>query len=201
VGQVIYSGVGKLDRQFFVTLSALQQQGAAKVRTNPRVIARCGEESTIGIRKTDNFFYQSGLDLYGHPSFTKSDISAEIILKLTPQLLGSGEIAMALDATIETFTFAVANDLPDTTRRQAVTDVVCRDGDSIIIGGLTQDEETKVVTKTPLLGDLPLIGQLFRQTRRNSRNTTLVIFVTPHLVSETNQPPPASTPLPASGTP
>ena len=62
--------------------------------------------------------------------------------------------------------------------------MVCGDGDTIIIGGLTQEEETRVTKKTPLLGDIPILGQFFRHTRRNTRQTNLVIFVTPRVVEE-----------------
>ena len=111
---------------------------------------------------------------------------------------------MLLDATVDTFTFAGANELPDTTRRQAKTDVVCGDGESIIIGGLTQEEETRVTKKTPLLGDIPILGQFFRHTRRNTRQTTLVIFVTPRVVvdsevsTESVEGPPGKPAIPVS---
>jgi len=140
VGQVIYQGVGELDKTFFATLSALEEKGQANVRANPRVLARCGSLASINIRRTDNFFYDAGTDYQGHPVRTRSDISADIILKITPQLLGSDRIAMAVDATVDSFIFGGKNDLPDTTRRQAVTDVVCGNGETIVIGGLTQQE-------------------------------------------------------------
>jgi Tol biopolymer transport system component len=182
-GQVIYQGVGTLDKAFFGTLSALAEKGEANVRSNPRVLARCGSPSTINIRRTDNFLFESGMDSLGRPVRSRSDISADIILKITPQCLGGERIALAVDATVDSFIFGAANDLPDTTRRQAVTDVVCGDGETIIIGGLTQTEETSKVSKTPLLGDLPIIGSLFRHTTRSQRDTTLVIFITPRQVA------------------
>jgi hypothetical protein len=180
-GQVIYQGVGTLDKEFFGTLSALAENGEANVRSNPRVLARCGSQATINIRRTDNFLFEAGMDSYGRPVRSRSDISADIILKITPQFLASQRIALAVDATVDSFIFGAANDLPDTTRRQAVTDVVCGDGETIIIGGLTQTEQTRKVQKTPLLGDLPLIGSLFRHTTRSQRDTTLVIFITPRM--------------------
>jgi Tol biopolymer transport system component len=182
-GQVIYRGVGSFDRSFFATLAALQEQGEANVRANPRVLARGGSQATINIRRTDNFFYDAGTDYQGHPVRARSDISADIILRITPDLLASGRIAMQVDATVDSFIFGGRDELPDTTRRQAVTDVVCGDGDSIVIGGLTQEEQTIKRQKTPLLGDLPLLGQLFRNTMRTSKQSTLVIFITPHLIS------------------
>jgi WD40 repeat protein len=180
-GSVFWQGVGRLDDEFLGTLSALAQQGEAAVRANPRVLATSGKEASITIRRTDFFLYTSGTDYYGRPVRSRSDISADTILKITPILLADGRISVKVDATVDSFTFVGRDDLPDTTRRQAVTEVICSDGDSIVIGGLTQQEQSKTVHKTPLLGDLPVLGQLFRHTQRQSRESTLVIFITPHL--------------------
>jgi len=188
-GQVIYRGVGTFDKSFFATLAALQEQGEANVRANPRVLARGGSQATINIRRTDNFFYDAGTDYQGHPVRARSDISADIILRITPQVLGSGRVAMQVDATVDSFIFGGRDELPDTTRRQAVTDVVCGDGETIVIGGLSQEEQTVKRQKTPLLGDIPLLGQLFRRTTRSTKESTLVIFITPRLISR-NAPAP-----------
>ena len=189
-GSIFYQGVGKLDRKFFTTLSLLTESGKATVRANPRVLATSGKEAAITIRRTDFFLYASGIDYLGHPSYTRSDISADTVLKITPVLLGDGKISIRVDATVDSFTFARANDLPDTTRRQATTEVICGDGESIVIGGLTQQEAEVTYQKTPFLGDLPVLGQLFRHTQRRSRESTLVIFITPRL--STNAVPAAS---------
>jgi type IV pilus assembly protein PilQ len=147
------------------------------------VLARGGLPATISIRRTDNFFYDAGTDYQGRPVRARSNISADIIVKITPQLLASGRIAMEVDATVDSFIFGGRDELPDTTRRQAVTDVVCGEGETIIIGGLTQEEQTIKRQKTPLLGDLPLLGQLFCHTVRNTRQSTLVIFITPRVLA------------------
>ncbi|MFB3882711.1 MAG: hypothetical protein ACE149_15700 [Armatimonadota bacterium] len=178
-GSLFWQGVGRLDDQFLSTLSLLAEQGKATVRANPRVIATSGKESAITIRRTDFFFFDAGTDYQGHPVRARSDISADTVLRITPVLLGDGRINVRVDATIDTFTFAGKNDLPDTTRRQVTTEVTCADGDSIVLGGLTQEEAAVTVRKTPLLGDIPLLGQLFRHTERRSRESTMTIFITP----------------------
>jgi Tol biopolymer transport system component len=181
-GEAIYRGVGSFDKSFFATLALLAEQGQANVRANPRVLTRAGSQASINIRRTDNFFYDAGTDYTGRALRARSDISADIILRITSQLLASGRIGVAIDATVDSFVFGGSDALPDTTRRQATTDVICGDGETIVIGGLTQEEETIKRQKTPLLGDLPLLGQLFRHTARSIRQSTLVIFITPRLV-------------------
>jgi len=65
-----------------------------------------------------------------------------------------------------------------------------RDGQTIIIGGLRQDEERAVRTKVPLLGDLPLLGGLFRSKSSVRSHTDLVVFITPRVLSQTGHLPP-----------
>jgi len=192
-GSVFWQGVGRLDDTFLGTLSALAQKGKATVRANPRVLATSGKEASITIRRTDFFLFVAGVDYEGRPVRSRSDISADTVLKITPVLLGGGRISVRVDATVDSFTFAGKDDLPDTTRRQAVTEVVCGDGESIVIGGLTQEEKSVTVQKTPLLGDLPILGEFFRHTQQRSRESTLVIFITPNISTapsaDTGNPP------------
>lgn len=185
-GQLIFQGVGTLGHQFLTTLSFLEGQGKAKVRANPRVLANCGTQSTINIRRTHNFFYDSGTDYQGKPVRTRSDISADTILKICPMLLSSSRISMNLDATVDSFVFTGDSDLPDTTRRQAVTDVTCGDGETVVIGGLTLEEETILHQNTPVLSSLPLVGGLFKKVSRTKKDSDLVIFVTPHVYGRAN---------------
>ncbi|MDX1765084.1 MAG: hypothetical protein R3231_12260, partial [bacterium] len=72
---------------------------------------------------------------------------------------------------------------PVTTKRSADTTVVVQDGHTIVIGGLIQDDLEDTDIKTPCLGDLPLLGYLFRSSRNNTRKTNLMIFLTPHIVT------------------
>ncbi|NIM07160.1 MAG: hypothetical protein GTN69_06835, partial [Armatimonadetes bacterium] len=93
-GYMLWQGVGQLDEKFIGTLSMLAQKGEATVRANPRVLATSGKEASITIRRTDFFLYTSGVDWEGRPVRSRSDISADTILKITPILLGDGRISV-----------------------------------------------------------------------------------------------------------
>jgi general secretion pathway protein D len=71
---------------------------------------------------------------------------------------------------------------PTISQRQAETAATVRDGDSFVIGGLTQDEDLNTKTKVPLLGDIPILGQAFRTDKQTRSKTELYIIVTPHIV-------------------
>jgi type II secretory pathway component GspD/PulD (secretin) len=181
-GQIFYQGVGQLNREFFSKLSLLETQGKANVRANPRLLATSGTESTINIRRTNNFFFASGVDSAGNPVLSRSDISADTVVKIKPVVLDGGRISLTIDATVDSFIFKSNSDLPDTTRRQAITKLFCADGESVVIGGLTLEEDTWNQSKTPVLGDLPILGGLFRHTNRLRKHSDMAIFITPRVV-------------------
>ena len=73
---------------------------------------------------------------------------------------------------------------PTWTKRSAKTTVLVKSGDTVILGGIMQENITKNVTKIPLLGDIPLLGYLFRFTSEKKKKTNLLIMLTPHIIQE-----------------
>jgi WD40 repeat protein len=183
LGEVIYQGVGSLPKQFFAHLSALTVSGNARIHASPTVVTTSGKEASIVVRQRVNFFYNSGYDVYGRPNLVKSDISADINVKLTPLLLGNSQVNLEVDALVGSFTFKGNNPLPDTTDRQVTTALTVPQGQTMVLGGLKQRQESMAQSKVPLLGDLPLIGSLFRKTSKRSSENTLTIMITPRVVT------------------
>jgi len=181
-GQVFYQGVGKLPREFFVRLNALVQDGKGTILTNPRTVAVSGLEATIQIRKTLNYFFNEGYDVSGRPIVKKSDISADTQGRITPTLLADGRISMVVSIKVGSFTFTPDAGLPEQVNRESTTTVIVREGQTLVIGGLRQQEMTEAVIKVPILGDIPIIGLLFRKTQKATRNSVLTLFITPHVL-------------------
>jgi type II secretory pathway component GspD/PulD (secretin) len=73
---------------------------------------------------------------------------------------------------------------PTWTKRSAKTTVLVKSGDTVILGGIIQENHTKNVTKVPLLGDIPLLGYLFRFSSEQKNKTNLLILLTPHIIQE-----------------
>ena len=93
---------------------------------------------------------------------------------------------MKLETKIEDFQF-VSTDLtvpPRKTERSATTTVVVADNDTIVFGGLTRDKETATTTKIPILGDIPLLGWLFRSRSSEVKKTNLLVFLTPRVIRD-----------------
>jgi type II secretory pathway component GspD/PulD (secretin) len=188
-GQVLYQGVGSLPREFFVRLSALISDDKGTILANPRTVATSGKQSLIQIRKTQNFFFNEGFDTAGRPIVKKSDISSDTQGEITPTLLPDGRIHLVVDVGVGTFTFTTAANLPEQTTRKATTEVTVHEGETIVIGGLRQQEMRKSKTKVPILGSLPIVGRLFRHEEQEVRHSVLTIFITPQVMNGHNLKP------------
>ena len=188
-GQAFYQGVGNLPHEFFIRLNALISDDKGSILANPRTVATSGQEAMIQIRRTLNYFFNEGFDDAGRPIVKKSDISADTQGRIVPTLLADGCIRMVVDIKVGSFTFSPDAGLPEQTSRESTTIVTVREGQTLVIGGLRQQEMNRTVTKVPLLGDLPLLGNLFKNTKNGTKNSVLTLFITPHLLSENGDVP------------
>lgn len=184
LGQAFYQGVGKLPEEFFVRLNTLVQDGKGTILANPRTVAMSGRESRIQVRKTLNYFFNEGFDVAGRPVVKKSDISADTEGRITPTLLADGKIHMLVDVKVGSFTFTSDSGLPEQTQRDSTTEVVVSEEETLVIGGLRQQEMVQTVSKVPLLGDLPILGWLFKHEQKDVKQSVLTLFITPHVLRE-----------------
>jgi len=188
LGQITYRSVGELPKEFSARLKALVETGQARVRANPRIATVSGQKADIFIGR-QRFLStpvqvrgQGGGDFQRQVNF----IDAGIRLELTPYTGGEGEIIAEVKPEISVFgALDPVTHLPEKSTRRAETVVRVKDGETIIIGGLTQMEERTIRTKIPLLGDLPIVGQFFRSAIVRTSQTELAIFITPHILSQT----------------
>jgi general secretion pathway protein D len=109
----------------------------------------------------------------------------EISLKITPQLgEGSDLIRLKVEQIVDDFLPSGVAGQIDTTQRKATTNVVVRDGDTVVVGGLQKNTVSDRKSRIPILGDLPIIGKLFGGTDNNSTKSMLVLFLTPHVIND-----------------
>jgi general secretion pathway protein D len=114
--------------------------------------------------------------------------TVSLTLKITPQINKATRfIKLKIDQKIEDFSNRPLNTPAGgglgTVIRQINTTVVCRDKDTIAMGGLMRDKETNTVSKIPLLGDIPVLGWLFKNTNRNVEKVNLLFFMTPKILA------------------
>jgi len=110
-----------------------------------------------------------------------------VTLKITPHVIPGGHIRMELNPSIEAVIDSGSEDTqftPTIARRQVESTVTVQDGKTIVIAGLTRQDELESVKRVPILGSIPLLGWLFRRTETNMERRDVLIFVTPTVVSE-----------------
>jgi general secretion pathway protein D len=113
-----------------------------------------------------------------------------ITLEITPHISQGGLVRLEMDSqftklveTISATSTSTSLETPTTAKRQAQTVVSMDNGSTVVIGGLIRDDKVTLHKKIPLIGDIPLIGQLFSLQRDRIQKTNLLIFITPHIVS------------------
>lgn len=165
-------------------------QGKAKVRANPRIATLNGHEANINVLTKYRYREMLRDPKTGDylPSGTPREIETGIKVKIRPWVTASNEINLEIlpeisNKTGEIEVSAVGGALPVTSKRQINTNIRVKDGETIIIGGLIQSQNTESIAQVPLLGRIPILGYLFKQKKEEDTQTEMVIYITPHLLS------------------
>jgi MSHA biogenesis protein MshL len=173
---------------FTALLNAFATQGKVNVLSSPRVTAMNNEPAIMRIGTQDVFFItttqvnpDTGQILQS--SVTPQSITEGVVLSVTPQISADGMVHMSINPSVTERTGQATSRLGDTVPivsvRETDTLVRVRQGDTIVIAGLMQDRTSQDTAKVPLLGDVPVVGNLFKRTERRRTKTDLVILLTP----------------------
>ena len=188
VGEVLYRTLATLPNGFNADIHSLATQGKARIRANPSIATVSGQSARIFIGKQR--YIATPVSMSGDYYGQKNYIDAGVTLNMTPWTGGEGEIIVDVQPEISVLSAPDAKTgLPDKSTRRANTTLHVRDGETIIIGGLVQKETMTTRTKVPILGDLPLVGSAFRSRDDRETTTDMVIFITPHILSQTGHLP------------
>jgi general secretion pathway protein D len=169
---------------FPAELRALANGGYAKILSQPNVLTLDGRE--VAFHSGDKIFYQTVISIStsGTPVYDIREIDTGVILVVTPQIHPNGEITLTLAPSFSTATLrtSLGSELPTVNQRTAIATVRVKSGENIVLAGLVDDTVTTSESKVPLLGDIPLLGQLFRSNTKQHTQDELVISVTPEIV-------------------
>jgi general secretion pathway protein D len=166
---------------FQAALYAQIQKGNGRIISKPRVAALSG--STAKIITGDALPILTAITLSGVNGVSQQVqyVNVGVTLQIAPRVSADGYVTSHVYAVVSSVT-GFSQGYPTISQRQAETAATVRDGDSFVIGGLTQDENLTTKTKVPLLGDIPLLGQAFRTDKQTRSKTELYIIITPHIV-------------------
>lgn len=166
------------NRLLNLELSALEADGKGKIISSPRVIT--SDQGKAVIEQGEEIPYQVAATS-GATSiqFKKASLKLEV----TPQITPEGSVIMLLDVSKDSRGTDTAAG-PAINTKHANTQVLVENGGTVVIGGIFTQEERTDVNKVPLLGDIPFVGHLFRNTAKVANKTELLIFITPKIVTE-----------------
>lgn len=167
-----------------VELSAIQEQGRAEVISNPRVVTSNQKEATIRQGKEIGYLTVSGGQGGNVPTVQFKEALLE--LKVTPTITNDGRVFLnmgvkkdELDGFISLGSFG---QVPQIARREVNTAVLVDDGQTVVIGGVYEFNDSTDISKVPFLGDIPIVGNLFKNKSRSKTKAELLIFVTPKVM-------------------
>ena len=205
------SALGVNFPSFGIVLHALQQSSDVNVLSTPHLLTSDNEEAEITVGQ--NVPFQSGFNpssLSGAAAATTGANPAastglgllgglgglsslyapinrqnvELKLTIKPQINESKFIRLVINEQTEEIASSDPVLGPTTSKRTAKTTVVAKDQETVVIGGIMQERTIQSVNKIPILGDIPLLGNLFRQTTNHKVKTNLLLFLTPYIIQD-----------------
>ena len=169
--------------QFQAFLQAITTHTKFNVRSVPSIFVSNNATSQINISQSLPYVTnQSVSNGTVFNSFAFLDVG--IVLTVTPRVTADGYVTMDVSQTADDFVGYTSFNAPITNERQAQTTVSVKDGATVVLGGIINNQVNTTVNKIPILGDIPLFGQLFRSTSRDNQKTELLVFLTPHVVRD-----------------
>lgn len=161
-------------------LSALQSDGHGEVIATPRVLTADKQKARVATGK--QIPYQESTS---SGATSVKFVNAELSLEVTPSITPDGRINMELFVNNDSLGEVLANGAVTINTNRVTTNVLVDDGQTVVLGGIFKEATNKGVIKTPVLGDIPYLGRLFRQDIKRSDKVELLIFVTPRLMTDT----------------
>ncbi len=186
--------------EFGFAIQASQGTTDVNVLSTPHILTADNKEAEIAVGQKVPFQLgvnqsqlaaqlASGNTSAANLSQLTGSISREKVeLKLTvkPHIGDGDDIRLEINQTAEELAGTSSSAGPITSTRSQKTTVVAKNEETIVLGGIMQDREIESVSKIPVLGDIPLLGQLFRHTTKTKTKVNLLVFLTPHIIEDTS---------------
>ncbi len=166
-------------RYIDMELSALEADNKTKVITRPRVMTANQVEATIE-QGTEIPYQEASSSGATTTSFKKAVLS----LKVKPQITPDGRLLLKVDVNKDEPIASASGGAPAINTKHVTTEVLIDNGGTVVIGGIFQDSEGSGVLKIPFLGDIPVLGNLFKQTTKSEAKNELLVFLTPRIYDE-----------------
>ena len=174
-----------LDSDYIVDLelSAAQAEGRGEIISSPRLITANQREATIE-QGVEIPYQESSSSGATTTQFKKAVLSLKVTPQITPDNRVILDLTVAKDSVGQLVASATGGFVPSIDTREIVTQVLVNDGQTVVLGGILETERRDAETKVPWLGDVPVLGRLFKTTSKTDNKDELLIFVTPRILRE-----------------
>jgi type IV pilus assembly protein PilQ len=183
--------IGNLDKDHFTAMiQALQSVGKTRILSNPHITTTNNKEAKILVG-TNQPYATSSIVSPGNGPVTTSEnvtfIDVGVKLYVTPVIHNDGFITMKIRPEVSTvsstITTSEGNQIPVVDTSQVETNIIVKDGVTIILGGMIKNEKSLNINKIPILGDIPFLGSFFQTKDNLKQRTELVVFLTPKIIT------------------
>jgi type IV pilus assembly protein PilQ len=169
-------------REFDMAFRAMEVKNKGKTLASPSVITIDGMPANIQL--TQNYPYISGRDDAGNAEWSTTTVGPH--LNMTPRVGRDGYITIELDvstgSSVGMVTSSTGEQMPLVTNRQVATNVRVKDGEPFVIGGLFLETNTNNVTRVPVLGQIPIVGEIFSYRTKERNKSQVVVLVVPFIL-------------------
>lgn len=186
-GAVDQGGVGGLTvgvtiDNFYAFVRALEEVTDVTLVANPKVLALNKQAGKIIIGKQEGYESLTNLSDGGTQTQQVEFLESGTVLQFRPFIGRDGMIRMEIRP--EQSAGEIVNQLPNKTTTEIITNVMVKDGQTIVLGGLFQEETNLGRSQIPVLGDIPFVGEFFKGVDDKSQRTELIVLITPHIIND-----------------
>jgi type IV pilus assembly protein PilQ len=174
-----------LDSDYIVDLelSAAQAEGRGEILSSPRLITSNQREATIE-QGVEIPYQESSASGATTTQFKKAVLSLKVTPQITPDNRVILDLTVSKDSVGQLVASATGGFVPSIDTREIITQVLVNDGQTVVLGGILETERRESEQKVPWLGDIPIMGHLFKTTSKTDNKDELLIFVTPRILRE-----------------
>jgi general secretion pathway protein D len=168
-------------------MNAIQTDTKFQILSTPRIFTSNNTQAQINISQSIPYVTNSRIDANGNTIFNYAFLDVGIVLTVTPRITANGYVTMDVNQTANDLQGYTTFDAPIVNQREADTVVSVKNGETIILGGIIRNSVSSTTNKVPILGDLPLLGQLFRTSNKLQNKTELLVLLTPRIVKDEDE--------------
>ena len=182
--------IGILGRDYLLNLelTAAQQEGRSETISQPKVVTANNQEASIVQGQQVGYVTFQNAGAGGAGTATVQFKNAALELHVTPTITSDNRVFMKLQILKDSIAGFIPNpgggEVPQIDHREIDTSVLVQNGQTVVLGGVYEFQNENDVTKVPFLGDIPILGALFRDKKHISNKAELLVFITPHILGQ-----------------